>query len=198
MKGDLTLKALEVLARTAYGIGELLLIFSFPYGTPLGKALSRLEKNHAGKEAAIRKLLENHQYRRRLYNLLYRLRKDGLIEELPNKTFHLTSKGKRKFDWLREKAFAALPRPSYYLPEKSREWHIVIFDIPEENRHKRAWLRVVLKTLGFTLLQKSVWIGKVKLPKRFLDDLAKLKLLDYVHIFVISKSGSLEGVVKEL
>ena len=68
---------------------------------------------------------------------------------------------------------------------------IVVFDVPEKERRKRDWLRSVLKRLELKMVQKSVWIGKVKIPKELLDDLFNLKLLDYVEIFEVSKSGSL-------
>ena len=45
------------------------------------------------------------------------------------------------------------------------------------------------------MIQKSVWIGKVKIPKEFLDDLFKLRLIDYIEIFEISKAGSLKNLI---
>ena len=68
---------------------------------------------------------------------------------------------------------------------------IVIFDIPEKERHKRAWLRAVLISLDFSILQQSVWIGKNKIPEDFLLDLREYKMLSYVQIFEISKKGSI-------
>ncbi len=37
-------------------------------------------------------------------------------------------------------------------------WRVLIFDVPEKTRIKREALRGKLKELGFTKLQKSVWI----------------------------------------
>lgn len=51
--------------------------------------------------------------------------------------------------------------PQYYY--KQSDWdkkiRLVIFDIQELNRHKRDYLRRLLKQLGFIMLQKSVWIS---------------------------------------
>ena len=49
--------------------------------------------------------------------------------------------------------------------------------------------------MNFRILQKSVWIGKVKIPKEFIDDLKELNMINYVEIFEISRGGSLRQVV---
>ena len=67
----------------------------------------------------------------------------------------------------------------------------MIFDIPEEKRRKRAWLRATLKNLEFKMEQQSVWIGRTKIPKRLVDDLDRFGLLDYVQIFEATKFGTL-------
>ncbi|MBI2635441.1 MAG: CRISPR-associated endonuclease Cas2, partial [Parcubacteria group bacterium] len=68
---------------------------------------------------------------------------------------------------------------------------VVIFDIPEKQKHKREWLRGQLQDLGFKMIQKSVWMGKRKFPKEFLEDIRDLKLLAYVEIFSVTKTGSM-------
>ena len=73
---------------------------------------------------------------------------------------------------------------------------IVIFDIPERERRKRAWLRLALKNIGLKLIQRSVWMGKVQIPKEFLDDIRELHLVNFVEIFEITKSGSLNQVIQ--
>ena len=85
----------------------------------------------------------------------------------------------------------SLPDNGRYKTESDDELKIIIFDIPEKERQKRDWLRSVLKNLKFSMLQKSVWAGKIKLPKQFLEDLSKNKIIPYVDIFTISKRVSL-------
>jgi len=38
------------------------------------------------------------------------------------------------------------------------KWRIILFDIPEKTKLKRETLRGKLKELGFTMIQKSVWV----------------------------------------
>ena len=67
---------------------------------------------------------------------------------------------------------------------------VISFDIPEKERRKRDWLRFALKQLNFHMIQKSVWWGKTKIPKEFIDCLKELKIIDYVEIFRVIKSAS--------
>jgi len=45
--------------------------------------------------------------------------------------------------------------------------------------------------LGFTMLQKSLWIGSNKIPEEFIEDLKEWKIIEYVHIFEVTKKGTL-------
>ena len=72
---------------------------------------------------------------------------------------------------------------------------IVIFDVPEKEKWKREWLRNTLRELGMKNVQKSVFIGKVKIPELFLENMRKLHAIDYVEIFEIGKTGTLKHVV---
>ncbi len=60
---------------------------------------------------------------------------------------------------------------------------IVAFDIPEEQKRKRAWLRFELKNLGFEILQKSIWFGPAPLPKEFIKRLNDLGILNFIKFF---------------
>jgi len=65
---------------------------------------------------------------------------------------------------------------------------IIAFDIPEEKRKNRYWLRVELVSLGFKMLQKSVWLGPAPLPKELLDHLKNIDILPYLKFFEVKKS----------
>jgi hypothetical protein len=188
-KGDLTLRALEVMGSIACGIGDLFFIFTLPYGTPLGKALRELEKRSAKREALAGPKYEKSLRRRQVYNLLYFLKKDGLIQEAGNHKFKITIKGRTKIKVLKRR-LQQLPRKTY-VGQSSTLWTIVIFDVPEKESYKRRWLRSTLKNMEFKMLQKSVWAGRTRVPKSLLDDMGALGMLDYVDIFAISKSGTL-------
>ncbi|MEK7566385.1 MAG: CRISPR-associated endonuclease Cas2 [Patescibacteria group bacterium] len=133
----------------------------------------------------------------RFYNLLGYLQKQGLVKrtkENNRSKWKITKKGEKKLNELKLKKENKLPY-KIYTKESDRDGKlkIVIFDIPEEEKRKRNWLRENLIALGFSMLQKSVWISKNKLPKDFIDDLKNLDILHYVEIFSIDKKGTLEG-----
>lgn len=189
-KGSLTLKALEIVEEIACSVGDFCFIFTLPYGTPLGKMLSKLERRQNRRGQWAQTVYQNLEERKRVHNILYHLKKDGLIEETPRRKLRLTTSGLFKLRKLKMQRTSALPKPRY-AAEKISTLSIISFDIPETERRKRFWLRSALKNMGFTMLHKSVWVGKRKLPKAFLDTLVSMQLLQFVHIFSIKKSGSI-------
>lgn len=88
-------------------------------------------------------------------NAMYRLREAGLVVgtgregRLP--ILQLTPRGKGSL-------------PAYFRPADSWDavwdgtWYIMVFDVPEKDRHYRDTLRGFLKRLRMGCLQKSVWI----------------------------------------
>lgn len=124
------------------------------------------------------------------YNLLGYLKKQGFIEKKKANIgvlWKITASGLGKLHILKEKS-------TNYQAEATSNLKIIVFDIPEKERRKRAWLREVLRILGFKMLQQSVWIGKNKIPEQFLFDLRRKKLLQCIHIMEVTKGGT----VKEL
>jgi len=126
-------------------------------------------------------------YRRRkfkkktLQTSIYRLKKLGLVAKDPKKKiYYLTDKGKK---------FVAYIEDRYEI--LSKKWdgkvRVVIFDIPENKRKWRAWLRNELLLLQYKVLQKSVYIGKVPLPKSLYQEILKAGLGEYVFIFTMSE-----------
>ena len=87
-----------------------------------------------------------------------------------------------------------MPVP-FYAKERNDAFVIIAFDIPEKERGRRSWLREALRNLGMKMVQKSVWMGKVKIPEAFLNDLRSFHLVDYVEVFEITKTGSLEHLL---
>ncbi|MBI5153222.1 MAG: CRISPR-associated endonuclease Cas2 [Parcubacteria group bacterium] len=82
-----------------------------------------------------------------------------------------------------------------YEKKEDTQLNIVLFDIPEPERKKREWLRQELNYLGFTMLQRSVWAGKIKIPKEMLEDLEHYKLLPYIEIIAVTKTGTLKKLI---
>ena len=61
---------------------------------------------------------------------------------------------------------------------------MVIFDVPESERHVRDTLRWILSECGFTMLQKSVWITRKEVVKELCALLQGAKLDRWVRIIV--------------
>ena len=190
MKGEKRLKVLEFIKNSVTAADELFFIFTVPYGTSFHTAEYLLRKYREEKE---RREFSSRE-RQRFADLLYRLRKDGLVEDAKRNgkiLLNLTQKGKEILEKLRAKKDIALPDVKYK-NQTDNVLKIVIFDIPESERRKRVWLCSALRDLEFTMLQKSVWTGKIKFPEDFMNDLKKLGLLSRIEIFAISKTGSLK------
>jgi len=190
MKGENRLKILEFLENSGQAIEELFFIFTMPYGTSFHGAEYRLRKFRETRE----NLKTLKKDKRRFDDLLYRLRKDELIDDVNGRKgsfLRLTQSGKEILNKLRDKKDKAMPSAKYQ-SQNDDNLKIIIFDIPEGERRKRVWLRSALKNLNFKMLQKSVWVGISRLPYEFTRDLNKLKIISHVEIFAISKTGSLK------
>jgi hypothetical protein len=198
MKGEITLKILETASETILSAGDLIAaILGAKYGASLSTIQYRANLRQSNRENKQTHKKKREQIKQKYYKLIYVLKKDGLIKEVEGEdksVLIITKKGTDKIVALRNKKRRALPN-IYYKKENAINLIIVMFDIPEKERRKRAWLRAVLKNLGLKLIQKSVWIGKTKIPQPFLKDLADLRLINFVEIFEITKTGSLKHII---
>ena len=188
MNNGITAKVLEKLSEGAMVSAAIFIgIMKSGYGASsykmqrnIDKALEELQKTEGTSE-----------FQRKKHNfqlILSKLKREGLVQKKENK-WSITSAGKEKLS----KLLKRLPRHRY-VKEADSTVKIVIFDIPEKDQRKRAWLRRRLYELGFKMLQKSVWMGKVKLPEEFLEDLREYKVFQYVDIFAVTKTGSIRIV----
>lgn len=105
----------------------------------------------------LRALKQGKQYKRdHVRNTYNRLRKQGCIK--------MHKEGKQLYISLTEKGRweAGLYQINHLKIKKQKQWnekwHVVIFDIPHDQRVKREALRGFFKRLGFSKLQKSVWV----------------------------------------
>jgi len=133
------------------------------------------------------------QQERIFYTLLSRLKEHELVKKQgigPKSLWEITQKGIENLEKIKINPTKDFPKENY---SKSLDkfLNIVVFDIPEKFKYKRVWLRQQLKKLDFVMLQRSVWIGKYKIPEEFIYDLETLKLLTYIHILKVHKTGSL-------
>lgn len=131
--------------------------------------------------------------RQKFYSLLNQLKNQGFVEKSKNpneKTiWNITKKGLEKL--MIEKNNQSGQSRENYKKEADNRFKVIIFDVPEREKEKRSWLRGVLYALGFSLLQKSVWIGKNKIPEKFIKELKRRGMISYIHIFMVNKKGSI-------
>lgn len=115
---------------------------------------------------------------------LSRLKKKGFVENRSG-MWRATSKGLAHLNKIQKKV--KLPSGVSKKSQSKYKKIIIVFDIPEDQRQKRTWLRSALLKLDFQLLQKSVWLGPSPLPKDFIKFLHDLKLLPYIKFLRVSE-----------
>ena len=194
MKGELTLKILELLeeaATTAVDLGVAL-----AGGGSMMKVQQEFGRRHFSRSPKIQKTGELIKKRNRFSKLLHKLKKEGLIVQNNNQILRLTQRGKKKLEFLKSRFNRFFPKRNYE-KQSDDKFKIVIFDVPESQKQKRNWLRSALVGLDFTMLQKSVWLGKNKIPEDLMEDLEKLEILPFVEIFEISKKGTVESISRK-
>jgi DNA-binding transcriptional regulator PaaX len=197
MRGSVTLKILEVISDMGENAVDGFTAFmNAGYGASFSRLNYEFSKAQGSRASGSISGEEEIRLRQRYANIISRLRKDGLIAAKGShekKGIFLTPKGIKKMLWFREQNSRLLPL-THYPKEAGKEFVIATFDIPETERWKRDWLRMALRNLGFRMVQQSVLIGKVKIPQEFLDDLKKLRLVKYIEIFGVNKTGTLEQI----
>jgi DNA-binding PadR family transcriptional regulator len=142
MKGGQTQKILEALYEQALGAADLFdVLLTLGYGVSWAKLDYELEKRRAARVAdAAQTVNQDTRRKQRYYNLLYSLKRDGLIamRKKSSKTvFALTEKGKIKLQFLRKRSAVSLPA-ARYIQNGAKRFIIITFDIPEADRRKRG------------------------------------------------------------
>jgi len=191
-RGDILTKILETLENGIMGqIDFIDAMLASGYGASMNKLDYEYVKRHETYENKKLELKNLKEKKLRLQKFLYKLKQDGLIKEVGknDKKLAISQKGKVKLKELKNK----ISRDEYK-SEVQDESIIISFDIPEHLRKKRGWLRDVIKNLGFKMVHQSVWISKIKIPRQLIVDLERIGILEYVEIFEISKTGSLNKI----
>ena len=188
------LKALAATALTTVAILEIILEDSNPRH-------EHAKLFHAGYVPPHRRKRERDSFAQELSErktrsvrvIISRLKKDGLIKASDDKQrkglWRITQLGKKKLAKLNQSLGIFTKK---YTAQPTNTLIIITFDIPEKLAGLRKWLRFCLLDMGFTKLQKSVWQGKVKIPEDFIEDINKFKLGEHIHIFEVTKYGTLD------
>ena len=187
MKGEKILDILENIAGAGgEGMAFMEAFLKSGYGASRWKIEKEMRKITDRKEEA--------KYQRSRYSsIISKLKRDGLLEEKEKgRVLKITLAGLDKLKQLIKRNKKRLPDKNYEI-KKGDELIIISFDISEKEREKREWLREILKILDFNMIQKSVWIGKNRIPERLIADLIKMNIEEQVKIFKVSKEGNLRS-----
>ena len=165
---------------------------SSEYGASRSKIEYKIRKTRRQREFDRARWEEFERIQKRCRNALTWLKRERFIVEhveSGKKRLRLTKKGFRYLRSLTKREKSILPKK--YPMTSARSAVIVMFDIHEREKWKRNWLRNVLKNGGFKMRQKSVWIGNVKFPASFIEDLIRIGIIEDVEIFEAVKLGTL-------
>lgn len=182
-------KILNILSLLEDGIMEMGDLMMATLMTPKGQQRTITYKARQLKKERLKNALFR-QEEQKLRVLISKLQKDGLIERAGDLR-SLTKKGLQKLNLLKEKFL----RKKSYQKQNDDILKLISYDIPEKLRKHRDWFREVLRSLGFRKLHSSLWIGKVKLPADLITDLKNYKLISYIEIIGITKTGSLKNII---
>lgn len=153
--------------------GSRLMLDSFftPYGQSLGQALREAERSAS---------LCPHDFsghsRGTVSVTLHRMKKKNLVLLSGSKKkamWHITRKGRDHF-----KSTSG----GIVLPPEDGKTRVVMFDVPEDRRGERNWLRKELLACDYAPLQKSVFMGTRPFPVKLLKEFKSRGLLSYVHV----------------
>jgi len=142
-----------------------------PYGQGLGRSLREMEKIAASCPH------DFSQYSRGTVSVtLQRMKKKKLVSisgANRGAIWKITQKGRSHF---------RNAETDFGLPPEDGKTRVFMFDVPEDRKGERNWLRRELVSCDYTSLQKSVYIGKRPLPATLLKELDGRGLLEHVHI----------------
>lgn len=74
---------------------------------------------------------------------------------------------------------------------------LLLYDIPENRKKERDWFRRQLKSFGFIMIQKSVWIGPSPLPPDFIAYIEEIGLKSQFKTFKLAKPYSISMKVNK-
>ncbi len=194
MKGSVVIEhILEILQIQAESSVDLFDILTSDYGSSCRKLRRSLRygpRNFKTDWAA-----DFHDYQRFL-KVISHLKSQGLVEKTKKprgSPWKITARGKIKLQKVREINLYSTSGKNYDSSPDS-VLKVIAYDIPARENRKRTWLRSVLKNLDFKMLQRSVWIGKRKIPEALIKDLRQRNMSDYVQIWGVDKGGTLSQI----
>lgn len=128
--------------------------------------------------------------RKRAYTGFKNLEKRGIILS-SGRGFKFTRKGR---DWFRTSSLRYYRQAGIQWDGK---WRVVIFDIPREFNRERNRFRYRLKTIGFFMMQESVFVFPYPCEIELAPYCKQLKIRDYVNVIIAESIGDIENEVRK-
>ena len=124
--------------------------------------------------------------RHRTYSGFKNLKHRGTIKEVSKGNFRFTKTGRI---WLQKSLLKYYRSINYQWDKK---WRVVIFDIPQELHNERNKFRARLKSLGFYMIQKSVFVFPYPCEKELAIYCSELKINSCINILIADNIGYVE------
>jgi len=131
----------------------------------------------------LRKHYQRREQRRAFSNLIWNLKARGYLREkrLKNqRALVITIRGMERISKIFKKKTGLLKR-------KDGKFQMIMYDVPEERRKDRDYLRNALLPLGYSQLQKSIWISPYNVFEQTQSLIHDYSLTDYVRLFLIEE-----------
>lgn len=107
-------------------------------------------------EISVQELLRIYQRRdytaQSIRNALFNLKKDGYIDSPTRSYYSILPRGDEFIRSINQK-------PHFYNKEWDGSWYVLLFEIPEKDRHIRNQLRTQIRQIGFGSLYQSVYVS---------------------------------------
>ena len=132
-------------------------------------------------------------YYRSIYDRLYNLKRRGYVQvrKKGNESFfHLTHKGKLS-------VMKYLHLEHIFRKKWDKHWRIAIFDIPEDLKKWRNYIRKELKRLGFIPLQESVYITPYAVTGELNETLEDWGLREYFRYVTVTEIDGVKELKKQ-
>lgn len=188
MRGEVIYKILDYLEDTSTGTLDFLNAFlAAGYGATFGK----IDHEYKIRNNRRYKYQLDRERKRNLQKYISKLKSQELILENSQREIFLSAKGQKRLNLLRKHQIS---HQEIYKKQSNDRFIIISYDIPIAFNKERHILRDLLNLLGFQMVHKSFWIGKVLLPVQFVTDLEKLGILKFIEIMEVTKTGSFKPI----
>lgn len=136
---------------------------------------------------------KGHDYNdfRKSYKGIKNLEQRGIIDQISIGNYKFTDKGRKWFVGYMAR------HPNFKKKKWDKKWRIVIFDIPQDMHKQRNYFRDRIKSLGFYMLQKSVFVFPYPCEEELNEVCSRLNISDYVDVIRADSVGFQEEEIKK-